>query len=264
MFYDKDNYLMNIPFLTSCNITEYDISKANINILLALGDISLEEYNKIMMMNRMERQIYVGKLQRDNEKINNDLKNGFKHYRKMFIESNEFTQADILSIKKDAIFVINKTANNCIFDKYVEFVPKNKYTSFFKIKNLEIYYLLDRINDIENIDVKGIDDNKLRSHANYMIQFLCIIFEALNSRSPEGVIELIVEFSKKYINRELELGYYREFNADSFFRISMNDTQYLLDFALEYEKPYLNLSYNYQIIQELYKIASTLYFSIKR
>lgn len=264
MNYEREYYTMQIPFMVSCNITEYDMSKANISVLLASGLISKEEYDKLYNMPRMERQITIGKMQINNEKIKQGLKNGFAHYRKLFIESNGLQDSDILSIKKDAIFVINKEPRICEFDNYIRFTPKNRYTSFFKILGLEFYYLLDRLNGIENLDVKGISDDKLLLHGDYMVQFLCIVFEALNSRSPEEIIDIIVKFSERYLNRELDLGYYREFNADSGFRVSMKNTQYLMDFALEEEKQYINISYNYKLIQELYKIASLLYSSTKK
>ena len=261
MDYSKDYYTMPIPFLTSCNITEYDISKANISILLASGLITQEEYNNILKMPRMQRQVYIGKMEARDSNITKALKNGFMKYRKMLIESNGLTDNDILSIKKDAIFVINKTLSILEFDNCIRFVPKNHYTSYFKIRGMEFYYLLDKFNDIENLDVKGIGDKKLLLHAEYMVQFLCIIFEALNDRTPESVMDLIAKFGKKYLNKELELGYYREFNTDSCYRVSANNTQYLLDFALESEKPYLNITENYKLIQELYQIASLLYSS---
>ena len=36
----KVNYLVDIPLMINANITEYDISKANINMLLSYGLIS--------------------------------------------------------------------------------------------------------------------------------------------------------------------------------------------------------------------------------
>ena len=148
------------------------------------------------------------------------------------------------------------------FDNEFEYLDVGGYT--FKIKGMEFYYLLDKMTGEEVLDVKGIDDNKLLLHADYMVQFLCVIFEAFNERSPEMILELIHKFSQKYTNMELDLGYYREFNADSGFRITMNNTQYLLENALESEKPYLNISENYKLIQELYKLANLMYINKRR
>ncbi len=264
MDYQKDNYTMPMPFIISCNIREYDISKANISILLALGLIDKNEYDKVLAMPKMQREIYIGKLQVARPDVNNGLKAGFAKYRQLFIESNGLQDSDILSIKKDAIFVINKIPTILEFDNYVRFSPKGRYTSFFKIKGMEFYYLLDKMTGEEVLDVKGIDDTKLILHADYMVQFLCVIFEAFSERPPEMILELIHKFSQKYVNMELDLGYYREFNADSGFRITMNNTQYLLENALESEKPYLNISENYKLIQELYRLANLMYINKRR
>ena len=257
----RDNYTTPLPYIISRLITEYDISKANANILLYKNMISEEEYRTVLSMDRSHRQIYMGLKQRD-EKISKALKEGFAEFRERFFVSNNLTEADIVSIKKDAIFVLDKKVNVVDFDN-IHFSEKNVYTSYYRIARLEIFYLLDNINEIEKIDVKGIDDEKLIRHQEYMINFLCIIFEMIQSSSITDVIQYIIQFSEKYKSRELPTGYYREFNADSVYRITINGCNYITDFVSEEESKYLNISVNYSFIVELYKLVTSIYYQTR-
>ena len=121
----------------------------------------------------------------------------------------------------------------------------------------------NNINEIEKIDVKGIDDEKLIRHQEYMINFLCIIFEMIQSSSITDVIQYIIQFSEKYKSRELPTGYYREFNADSAYRITINGCNYITDFVSEEESKYLNISVNYSFIVELYKLVTSIYYQTR-
>ena len=91
---------MPIPFLFNSYIREYDISKANINILLSKGIIDRTMYDKLYQSPRDVRQYTIGMLLRQNEKYKEILEDGFCEYRKLFIESNSLEEKDILSIKK--------------------------------------------------------------------------------------------------------------------------------------------------------------------
>ena len=59
--YDKKNYLNPIPYLFS-DIREYDISKANINILFAKGIIDEDKYKYLYNLPRMDRQYTIGNM----------------------------------------------------------------------------------------------------------------------------------------------------------------------------------------------------------
>ena len=58
----------------------------------------------------------------------------------------------------------------------IEFKCKNRYTSFYKINNLEIFYFYDSFTKNEEIEVKGISDDRLKLHEEYMLQLLKDIF----------------------------------------------------------------------------------------
>ena len=87
------------------SIYEYDIRKANISILLKYGAITKETYNEFLMMDKKERQIKIGLMQREDPKLKQVLETGFEEARKLLIQSNSIELDEIISIKKDALFI---------------------------------------------------------------------------------------------------------------------------------------------------------------
>ena len=260
--YRMKNYLAPIQYLVSHFIYEYDISKANLNILYSKGVISKKDYDLIMTFPRAERQIYFGYLQKDKEKAK-ILNEGLSEFRKAFIETNNITSGELLSVKNDALFLIDTVPQVTKFGN-VEFKLKNTYTSFFKLNRLEVYYSLNPITEEEIFDVKGIDDKLLHLHQDYMIEFLCTVFEKLQTGLIKDILDFINEFMNKYIRKELPIQYYREFNADSLYRISMpGGKQYLFETIGNDNFQYLNISTNLNIIRDLYGIVSNIYFNTK-
>lgn len=255
---NRKTYRSEIPFIINTPIYEYDIAKANLNILYAKGIINDDKYSEILKFGRGQREIYFGNLSK-NKEISDTLSKGLTEYRSKFIESNNLKDTDILSVKNDAFFIIGNKVSNTKFGN-VEFKLKNIYTSYFYISKLEFYYALDLINDKELLDVKGISDEKLIRHKDHFILFLCSIFESIQNNTSENSFNLIFEFYNKYINKELPYGYYREFNADSEYRLSFpNGMQWMSNSMDEKCFEYINIGYNLNIIMEIFSIVNLLY-----
>lgn len=265
MSYDAKykTYLAPIPYLISHYIYEYDISKANISVLLYKGIIDQKEHDFIKSLPRDARQVYVGYMQKNTE-IAEALSEGVAEFRYRFINDNNITDMELLSVKNDAIFVIDKVPRITVFDN-IEFVRKNVYTSYFNLNKLEVYYYLNQIDGTEIIDIKGVNDDKLILHQDHFIHFLCAVFEHIQTKTIDKTIDLINIFHNKYVNRELPIEFYRELNADCGYRISRkNGEAYLLETINEDADKYLNISFNLNIIRELYSIVSNIYFNTRR
>ncbi len=266
-FYDKTYFTAPIDYIISSYIREYDISKANANVLFLKGAISKEQYNHLMSLDGNSRYISVGLLQKNKPEISACLKEGIKEMRYLFLTSNNLTMNDILSIKNDAIFIINKIPMITKFDN-IEFVNKNIYTSFYKlgVGKIEIYYLYDMVNNIEHIDVKGIKDEKIILHKNYFLEFLLVLFNSAQIESLRDTINLLITFYESYLKLELDIGYYREFNAESLFSIKRIGVSsiYKADFLGEDSKSYIDISCNLNILRELIRIFTMIQDKKKR
>ena len=262
MLWDKTTYTADISYLTNVFIYEYDISKANINILFTKGIIDETTYNFLYEAQRMVRQVYVGKLCKDT-KISNILKAGIIEAKKMFFEANGIEDRDVLSIKNDAVFLINKKPQITEFG-LIKFVEKNVYTSFFKLANMEYYYYYSNVTKEEYIDIKGISDSALEIHKEYFLQLIKDIFYSIQINGPEISLRMLKEYYNDYIKLNLPIEHYRQFNSDSMFHfkfISNIGTGYSINSISENEKSLIDISYNLAIILELQRILVNQYFN---
>lgn len=255
MLYKHDLYTSIITHLFNSKIIEYDISKANISILLNENLISIDDYNYYINLPKDIRNIQIGKLQRDNEYIKEGLNNGFIKYRKLFFENNNIKDNDVLSIKKDAIYIIDKKCHNLDYGN-VKFKEKNIYNLYIRFNNkYEFYYFIDIINNIEKLDIKGIKYDKIKLHENGMIDFLKFIFSSLFIDNIETVINYICNFLDEYNNFKLPISYYRELNSDSLYLYKTNGIQYKSNNYIDGIP--LNISYNRNILIDILKILSS-------
>lgn len=272
--YLKDTYVAEgINYIISSYIREYDISKANINILLYYGVINQEEFSTILSMDRMERQITVGLMCRngspngkyDGKEVNKILSNGFVEFRRMFFEANEIEDYEVLSIRKDAIFLINKVPTTTQFSN-VTFLNSEVYTSYYRLsRHLEAYYFRDVINQVEKIDFKGISDNVLVYHKDHMLDFILYIFELAEAGEIETIVTTLSNFYKEYVTYNLDVGYYREFNSNSLIMINNKGVS---KFGLQYveesiDKTKIDIGYNLELLRNMISIFSQIYFGRK-
>lgn len=212
MLYKKHNYLnKNIPYLISNEIVEYDIQSAGFNILKKFGLVSEDKIKYLETLGKQHRQVQIGLYIKADKELGKKINEKFVEVRQWFFENNNLTDEDVLSIKKDAVITLKR----CLITEMdnITFVEKNLYTSYYYINRYEFYY------NKNTIDVKGIGDEVLDLHHEYMLDFLSNFFNLNEISSKKRVSEFIVEFIHHYKNRQLNIGYYRELNNQSLFRL---------------------------------------------
>jgi len=221
--YKKDNYLnRNINKLFNSTIIEYDLHSANTSLCREYNLLDEDLIENIEDMSKEKRVVTIGKLQRKDKDFKEKLKSSFVDIRKRFFIENNIQDEDVLSIKKDAIFLL-KYVDNTKFG-YCEFLKKNKYTSYLFLNNLEFYY--NRNLDDIVIDVKGISDDVLDKHKGYMLDFFGKFFYKMENNSMDNVLQYIKIFISKYKNNSLDINYYREFNSISGIKVLGSDNIY--------------------------------------
>ena len=246
--WEKDLYINdNIFYLFNKEIIEYDMREAGFSLIQEyhlLDDKTIEELKK---MGKDQRKIKIGKIQIKNDNLKSGLKEAFKNARRRFFEINDLSDDDIISIKKDAIFV-TKYCKTTKFGDYIEFRPKHEYSSYIRLnKKVEFYY-----NPTE-LSVKGIGNDKVQLHSDYLIKFINLYFKKMETSDNKDVIIFLRHFIDKYKNRELDVGYYRNFNHESNFTV-FNDDNIYMEYWDE-DKMSLDISYNYfNILLKLIKI----------
>ena len=169
--YLKDNYTnKDLKYIKNTIITEYDMESAGMNILTELGYFSEDDRKKLMEMDKLKRNVLIGNLLRRNPKMNEDLHHGFAEARRIFFEKNNIDEYDVLSIKKDAIFLIGNKIIDPNISKYIKIRPKHRYTSYMDVKNYGAIakehhkdYLLKDLKEVLRNSEKGqVKDNFIK------------------------------------------------------------------------------------------------------
>lgn len=262
MLFELINYTADISYLTNVFIREYDISKCNINVLFSKGVIDKNTYDYLYSSERMVRQSYIGKLQKDN-RILKILKDGIIEAKQIFFNANNIKDSDVLSIKNDAVFLINKKALITKFN-LIEFKEKSLYTSFYKINNMELYYYYNNITKAEYLDVKGISDINLAKHDQYFLQFIKDIFYSIQVNGSEITLRMLKEFYNEYISLKLPIEFYRRFDSTSnyhFKYLTNINTGFEAEYIINDNKNNIDISYNLSIIIQLQKYIMSMYFN---
>lgn len=212
--WERHNYTNHdIGMIVNGEIIEYDIKSAGLNLAKEYGYIDRSILDRLEKMEKKIRNIRLGLIKKKDEQIGKQENEALIKARKLFIVSNKLNVEDIIAIKKDAIFV-SRRCNERKFGN-IEFVPKNKYTSYMEINKLEFYY------NSTQLDIKGIGDVVYEQHENYMIDFFKTYFSLMELGNKTKLIDYITNFVFQYKSRLLDLRYYRELNVQSTYRLNI-------------------------------------------
>lgn len=208
--YKRDTYLnKDIPYIFGRHIYEYDMHHAGISITKQFHLLPEESINKIekKAKNKKDIAVLLGKVQQKDKDYKEKLAKGFVEARRLFFEANKLEDNQILSIKKDAIFTL-RPCKYTEFD-YITYSLKHHYTSYLKLDKYELYYNLDEL------DVKGIDDVTLINHKDFMIDLIKRYFYKMENENKESTLRYLRVMIDKYKRLELDCGYYRSFDRES-------------------------------------------------
>lgn len=249
----NDNYRGNIPFLFNSEIYEYDMKEAGFSLIQEFGLLPEMVIDNLKKYKKEQRKIEIGMLQRDSQEFTKNLNQAFKDARYSFFVKNDIEDNDIVAIKKDAIF-LNRKIKHEEFGKYIDFRIKNKYSAYVGVlDNIELYYVPGDMDMPGRIDVKGINDDKVKLHEGYMLELMAKFIHRMQSRPHEEVTRYMRDIIDKYKRKELDIGYYREFSFRSKFRDRHGDyyDEYWPD-----EIDELDITYNfYNILIKLIQIT---------
>lgn len=223
------------PFIHNNEIIEWDIKSANTSLMSYYNLQPEELIQKLVVMPKSQREITVGKLMRKDKEFAKALEESFNKIVEEFIEANNLTWDDIVSVKKDAVFVKNHAIQHQTFGT-VNFIPKNSYKHVLLLPRYEIY-----ISD-NKTDVKGIPDEKLPLHQSGILDFINTSLDIADNFIT--LHKYFKEYATAYKKKELDFDHYREFNPDSLYRIG-GEFPMLAEEMIEDDIEWLDISYNY-------------------
>ena len=259
--WSKVNYASYMQCLIDTQIRVYDITKANISVLREVGILTQEEYVYFFNADKLEREVYIGKLQGNRPEVSKILADGIINAKRIFIESNNIDDNDILEINNDAVYLIgNKPVPIQQVTPFVYFKLAEKYTSFYKVRDIRYYYYANIIERIEYLNPKGL--GKARSlHEAYMLDFLKVLFYTAQFQGVQEALKLLSSFYEQYTNKTLDIAYYRNLNPTSRYNIKTFDkyASYQTDIITPQNLKLIDTSYNEKILREFNKLLIEKY-----
>lgn len=260
----KVSYKSPVQYIIDFPIREYDLSKANISVLRDANAISEDLYQYLYNCPKDERNILIGKMIGKNTEIETIRKNGIENARRVFMEINNLDDDDILAIRNDAMVILSDAQMHLDITERTHFRLENAYRSFYRLGMVEMYYDFNPITKIEILDTKGLGKESTSLHTEYMLDFLKEIFYCAQMEGVGTAIDILSKFYNEYINLKLDVGYYRELVPGSRYRLNRGFTSYQtleMDMAANYDKKYLDISYNANILLTLNKMLASSYFA---
>ena len=236
MFYTNPS----IDFLTKSEIVEWDLKAGNLSLIKEYNLFDKDVIHKLEDMDKKDRVIAVGNLMRENKSFSKELEKLFNKTIGVFIKENKLEDEDIISIKRDAVFVKNRSILKNTFGKYLEFRPKNLYHSYLRIPSYEFYL------GESTIDVKGIEDSVLDLHKEGILQYIQDVLYL--SSYYKDLHRYLKEFVLEYKKKNLLYDYYREFNTSSKYSLVIEGYQSYVVGMEEDLLEFLDISFNYKNI----------------
>ena len=263
--WNKKKYTAPINCIVDRTIKEYDISKANISVLLDAGFLTYDQYKFLYNVPKLQRQINIGMMITQNQNINEIIDKCIIDAKRIFFESNNIQDNEVLEIDNDSIFLLtDRVIKYQQISEHVMFRLAGISTSFYSINDIRYFYLGDRINNTEILNPKGLGDKGIALHQNFMLDFLKELFYTAQFDGIQRALTLLSVFYNKYINMELDLGYYRTLNPSSMFRLFIRDMYSTFGVDYIYDPrfvKFMDISYNAKILREFNKILTTKAFN---
>lgn len=261
--YESNTYLTPHRLLMGVNIYEYDIRQANINVLYSYDSISYEEYRRLSESSKMYREIAIGKMEAYRDDVYSTIQKGIIEAKRQLITTNNVSSDNIVRIANDAIYIISsyplkytKFQLNPQKAHEVEFVCKNCFQDYLHLRDVCVFLYKMENEDID-VDVKG-----LGKYINLHEPFLEFLVDTIMYKKmtyDSGVWNHFIDFYKDYINRRLDISYYREFNAGSSFRLRrVEGKERVVPFNIMSPEGLsvndIDIGYNLSLLRELYSI----------
>lgn len=260
------NYLSPYRYISG-RIIEYDIKAANISCLREGNFITENDYHYLKSLPKQQREIEIGLRIKQDPKVYTNIQKGIKWAKKELIKANNISSENIIRIANDAIY-INSAVNLPItnFGNYIEFIPKSVSNIYLNLNKTIILLRFENDGQI-HVDVKGIGDEKIYLHENFMINAIVTAIIYLERSGVSEAVSYLSDFCMHYVRYELPIGFYREFNSISSYRIKnifgqfnpFNGDSFGADNLNESDKYSLDINYNYSILRELWSVLLELY-----
>lgn len=242
-----------LPFLVNSRIVEYDMAKGNTSVMREYHLLKDEDIDTLESLPKEDRVRRVGILQKNNRFLAQSLESCFDKAVQSFMDENELDiDVDVLCIRRDAVFVVNKPIRNEVIGTHLHFRPKKIYHASLQI-GPKLHFLFEEDGPLhvdhfirEEKDYDGILAKLHLGILDFIEEFVSTC-EGCNM-NREIVYQYIHNFCTLYKEKRLDWEYYREFTREALFHLSLNGEVHYVDYLTEDLEPYLDISHNYRAI----------------
>lgn len=236
----KSNWTRNdIDYLKNVTITEYDLRSGGFSVIKEYKLLDQKYIDEISKLEKEQQKITIGKLQIKIPDLSKKMVEGFGKARKEFVTKNNVSEDNILSIKKDALFLINCFNITGKLSDNLEFREKNSYSSYIRLNNKEFYYS----SSANDLDVKGLGDKERELQQLFLLKNIKIFLKQAEKISKYELYKSLKDFRSKYLNRKLPVETYRNLDSGTFI---MLDSNFEMDNVNEQMVNNIDISYNYK------------------
>ena len=249
-------YLTNLSLLVDYDIRFYKIRDAVIEILFNEKIIDRKVYYFLKNNTEEIKRNYSENVLKD-PNIQALVYNIIKDANSKFLAINNTQLPDVLEIDASNIIVKNRLAKVTRIG-YLEYILEDQFSNFININSIRIYSMVDMLGT--KIKIKGIDQYQVHKHFDFMINAITQALNTLNTSGPLPALQFVRQLYNDYISYKLPVEYYRAFNLSSSFVIVYGNSRYEIFDATEDDKLSLDISYNKNIIQQLFSLLVQLSF----
>jgi hypothetical protein len=238
----KDNYANgDIASLRCIPVREYDMEDAGFSIVKMLNLFpSKTEY--LSSIPKRERNIAIGMAIKSNPEAGKAIQAELKRVRLRFAELNGIEDHEVLSVRRDAVFLIKRRAESGSFEGYT-FRLKSQYSSFYRVNGVDLLYS----SKDDTLDVKGIGAESRRLHGPYLLDGIRMLAKSAESNSQEQALRVMREYRAAYLDLRLPVGTYRELNSSNMFRsrVRVAGNAFYMNSASDADLRELDVTHNY-------------------
>lgn len=243
--FKKTNYLAKGIKVVQNRITEYDIRSSNTSILREAHKLRVSTLDALEALPGRDRKVIIGKMIRNDKSLQKVISTGVIEAKRKLFQANGIQDAEVLSIKNDAVFIIGRKLRQTVFGA-IEFRPKNVYSVYLNIEKIEFYY--DKARD--TVDVKGVRDSVVEDpdQQSGMIRFFATVMRYLMFDQRDKLRKYLIDFSNAYKEKTLPVQYYKEFNEYNIYRTMMETEGFSFNMTVagDKDKGIINGVYNYK------------------
>jgi hypothetical protein len=237
----RQNYTTGISCLRGIPVYEYDMVSAGLSVIKEGGLLPGEVVERLETLPKKQRNVEIGLLLKEDEGLLEEHEKGISRAIARFMEANRISQAELVSIKRDAVFTTRQAETLSVGD-HTAFKEANKYSSFYNLNGVEFYYSSWE----DRLDVKGLGGRVVERHEGHFLSFLKEIIRKVEFVSYEAALVFLHRKRKEYLTLELDPECYRQVDADGLFRMEDKIGRYSLMVEAYPGDDLVDVSFNYR------------------